>query len=352
MRLLVLAAALVAVLLACSGCGTPTAPGTPAGGPGGGITFATATATAIPSPTPSPTPHIARSLLEGKTWLTLYGRAFETAPILGRLGSYKDTAEMAEEIGPWMAEIKKYNGGKEVVPVVHVIYAMAIPCEEGSECLFYLDGPKGWDMVEEFIKPAAAKGWQVILDTQLARSTPVEQVQRMIDKGYLDYANVHVALDPEFHSYPGEDLPGIPVGEIHASQVNKSMEMIAKVVREKKLPKKVLMVHQFGDANVRDGTPDMIVDKHTIKPVEEIDLVLDADGFGAPGIKAKKYNLINDAKVYPFIKYRAIKLFFYNPHEEAHHADQPVMTWPQVFGEEEADVDIKIEFGPDVIVIA
>lgn len=363
-------AALFVVALVIAGCtATPLSPAAPGqGGPGGGNAPAVAQASpspavtpspsATPQPTPTPLPTAtptvapAKSLLEGKTWLTLYGRAFGTAPILGRLGMYEDPDEMQKEIGLWIQEIKALNGGKEVVPVIHLIYAMAIPCEPGKDCLFYMDVPGGWDIVEDYIRPAAARGWQVILDTQMGKSNPVEQLQRMIDKGYLDYPNVHVAMDPEFKVHPGEDLPGIPIGQLDAHDINKAQRMLDDLVKRRNLPKKVLMVHQFGDPNVRDGNPDMILNKKSLETLPGVDLVLDADGFGAPGIKVKKYNLITDPVEYPFVKYRAIKLFFFNPYEERHHGDKPVMTWPQVFGKEEVPGGIKMEWEPDIVVVA
>ncbi|MDA8216396.1 MAG: hypothetical protein M0Z94_02125 [Dehalococcoidales bacterium] len=310
--------------------------------------------TAVPTATPTPTPEtvVAKSALEGKTWITVYGRAFGIAPILGRLGSSNTLDDVAADIAPWVAEVKNLNGGKEIVPVLHLIYAMAIPCEADNHCLLYLD-TAGEDIVADYIKPAAERGWQVILDTQIGSSDPVAQVQRMIDRGYLDYPNVHVALDPEFHVYPGEDLPGIPIGQIDASAINKVQHMLDKLVAEKNLPsKKVLIVHQFGDPMVNDGNPFMITNKTTLETVENVDLVIDADGFGPPSSKTKKYNLMTDPTEYPFIKFRGIKLFFFNPFEERHHGDKPVMTWPQVFGQEQVTPDLKMDYVPDVIIVA
>ena len=312
------------------------------------------TSTPIPEPTPvppTPTPAPAQSLLAGKTWLTIYGRAFEAGPILGRLANYKNLDDMAAEVNPWIKEIKQVNGGKEVVPVVHLIYGMAIPCEPDNDCLFYLDSA-GFPLVEDYIKPALERGYQVILDTQLGASNPVAQVKRMISKGYLDYPNVHVAIDPEFHLHPGEDLPGIPIGQIDASDVNAVQQLLDELVVQKNLPKKVLIVHQFGDANVNDGNPFMITNKKAVKTFSNVDLVIDADGFGKPGIKVKKYNQITDHEEYPFIQFRAIKLFFFNPHEERHHGDNPVMTWPEVFGVEEVVDGVRMNYHPDIIVVA
>ncbi|MHB1130896.1 MAG: hypothetical protein ACYC4L_00725 [Chloroflexota bacterium] len=333
------------VIAAAPVAAAPTAAATPTVAP-------TATAVATPTPQPTPTPAAATSALEGKTWLTIYGRAFQVGPILGRLANYKNLDDMAAEVDPWIAEIKKSNGGKDVVPVIHLIYAMAIPCEDDDPCLLYLD-TAGEDIINDYIKPALARGWQVILDTQTGRSTPELEVERMIKRGYMDFPNVHVAIDPEFHVHPGEDLPGIPIGQLEASSINNVQQRLDEFVAEKKLPtKKVVMVHQFGDSNVNDGNPDMVLNKKSIKTYKNVEVVWDADGFGRPPIKTRKYNLITDPEAYPFIKFRAIKLFFFNPHEERHHGDSPVMTWPQVFGQEEVSEDLKIRYMPDVVVIA
>lgn len=328
--------------VAFGGADAPTATAVPA--------TPTVAPTATPSPTPTPEPP--KSAIEGKTWLTLYGRGWGIAPILGRLGMYENPDDMVREITPWIEEIKLHNNGKEVVPVIHLIYAMAIPCEPDNHCLLYLD-TAGEDIVEDYIKPAAERGWQVILDSQIGSSNPVEQVQRMIDRGYLAYPNVHVALDPEFHVYPGEDLPGIPIGQLDAADLNEAQRILNDYVAEQGLPvKKVMMVHQFGDPMVDDGVPYMITNKKTLETYENVDLVLDADGFGAPAAKTRKYNLMLDDEEYPFIKYRAIKLFFFNPYEERHHGDFPEMTWPQVLGVEEINPELKIRWQPDIIVVA
>jgi hypothetical protein len=312
------------------------------------------TATLVPTATaqPTATPALAKSALAGRTWLTIYGRAFEAGPILGRLANYASLDDMATEVGPWMQEIKKYNGGKDVVPVIHLIYGMATPCEAEGNCLYYLDSA-GVDIINTYIKPAAERGWQVILDTQLGKSTPELEVERMIKKGYLDYPNVHVAIDPEFHVHPGEDLPGIPIGQIDSSDVNAVQQTLSDLVAEKHLPvKKVLIVHQFGDPEVNDGNPFMITNKKATKDYDNVDLVIDADGFGGPVSKVDKYNRMTNTAVYPFINFTGIKLFFFNPHEERHHGDKPVMTWAQVFGEEEAGTNVRMKTKPDIIIVA
>ncbi|MGH2458782.1 MAG: hypothetical protein ACRDIY_07940, partial [Chloroflexota bacterium] len=225
-----------------------------------------------PTPTVAPTPGQAVSWLDNVTLLGAYGRAFGVAPILGRLGMYDNTAQMASDMEKFSTSIRALNGGKPVLIEIHLIYALAMPCEANSDCLFYLEGADP-HIVDDYIKPAQQRGWLVVLDTQLGRSDPVTQVQRMIDKGYLKYDNVEVALDPEFHVVPGHLRPGIPVGTITAQQVNDAQALLDEYVQKEHLPhRKILMVHQFGDKLVNDGVPFMIQDKTDVKDYDNVDL--------------------------------------------------------------------------------
>ncbi len=194
----------------------------------------------------------------------------------------------------------------------------------------------------------------VILDTQIAKSDPVTQVKRIIDKGYLNYENVAIAIDPEFHLYPGRKRPGIPIGAIKASQINDCQQLLDDYVRtHNQQKKKILIVHQFGDPNVNDGVPFMIQNKKELKTYENVDLVIVMDGFGAQAVKVDKYNKITDSKVYPFIRYRGIKVFFPNQWEHHGHYDKPPMNLDQIFGIEPAQDSTKpkMRSKPDVLII-
>jgi hypothetical protein len=290
-----------------------------------------------------------RGLLEHNTLLTIYGRGFGVAPILGRLGMYRNIDEMAAGTKERADAIAAVNGGKGVVEAIHLIYAMAIPCKAGSDCLDYL-GP---DLVRQYVEPAAARGWQVILDSQLGRSTPVEQVRRMIARGYLAYDNVQVALDPEFHVAAGRDNPGIPIGTVEAAQINQVQEMLDRYVDEQHLrTKKILIVHQFGDPQVHDGVPYMIREKKLLRTYPNVELVIDMDGLGSPAVKVHKYNLITDEKAYPSVQYRGIKIFYRDPGEVRGHFDKPPMTVDQIFGVTGVPGGWRVEAKPDVVIIA
>jgi hypothetical protein len=304
----------------------------------------------MPQAPPKPVNPI--SILSENTIFTVYGLTFNKAPILGRLGSYKNIEAMEKDVRPWVDGIKTRHDKKGVIPAIHLIYAMAIPCKPDDDCLMYLEG-RVKDLVGTYIEPAAKRGWMVVLDTQIGKSNPVRQVQRIIDKGYLKYDNVMIALDPEFHIYPGRERPGIPIGTIKASQINEVQRMLDNYVREQKLSKKkILMVHQFGDSNVDDGVPFMIENKKELKTFDNVELVIAMDGLGKQAVKVVKYNKITDSKVYPFIKFRAIKVFHPNQWEKHGHYDKPPLTLDQIFGIKPAKGGAKIWEKPDIIIIA
>ncbi len=291
-------------------------------------------------------------LLENSTLFAVYGRGFGMAPILGHLGTYKNMDAMAADTQAWGAKLTAVNGGKRVVTGLDLIYGLAVPCAGTTNCLLHLDQVKV-DLVEEYIKPAAARGWVVILDTQLGRSDPVAEVRRMMDRGYLKYENVHVAIDPEFHSVSGHEMPGIPIGTVTAAEVNKVQEMLNDyVVREKLHTQKILIVHQFGDAAVHDGVPFMIADKTEVKGFANVELVIDADGLGVPAEKVSKYNRMTDRKTYPFLRFGGIKVFFPNDWERTGHFDKPPMGVEEIFGVVPVPGKIRMATKPDVLIIA
>ncbi len=289
------------------------------------------------------------SLLETNTLFAVYGRGFGVAPILGRLGTYRDIEDMAADLREPTQAISAVNDGKGVVPAIHLIYGMAIPCKPEGDCVQYL-GP---NIVQKYVEPAAERGWAVILDTQLGRSNPLEQVQRMIARGYLKYDNVHVAIDPEFHLCQGHEVPGIPIGTVEAAQINDVQELLDRYVEEQHLrTKKILIVHQFGDPAVHDGVPYMIRNKKELKQFPNVDLVIDMDGLGTPVLKVHKYNLITNSQTYPFLHFRGIKIFYRDPGETHGHFDKPPMTVDEIFGITGVPGRKRMATKPDVVIIA
>lgn len=307
---------LLAILLA--GCGSPLALSSP-------TSTSLPTATPPPTPLPSPTPRPAPQFwLRNTTLLTVYGRGFGIAPILGMLGSDGSMDDLARQAQPYLQGINASNGGKGVRLAIHLIYGLATPCGPHDNCLAYLDDA-GTDIVKQYIQPAARRGWMVVLDDQLGLSTPAAEMRRIIAKGYLRYDNVAVALDPEFRTRSAAQTPGIPVGSVSAAEINAAAREMSAYAEHHYAPhRRLLLVHQF--------QVPMIANRRALQTdLPSLDTVIIADGFGDPGTKAAVYEALFGPHTPP-IHWRGIKLFFPNPYEQAGHGDNPMMTWQQVFG--------------------
>jgi hypothetical protein len=280
--------------------------------------------------------------------LSVYGRGFGIAPILGMLGSDGSLDDLARQAQPYLQGVRSANGGKRVRLAIHLIYGLATPCGPRDNCLAYLDS--GTDIVRKYIRPAAKRGWLVILDDQLGLSNPAAETRRIISKGYLRYDNVAVALDPEFRTRSAAFTPGIPVGSVSAGEINAAeREISAYAARHYTPHRRLLLVHQF--------QRPMIADRRALHThVPDVDPVIIADGFGDPGTKAAVYEALfgrGTARV----PYHGIKLFFPNPYEQAGHGDNPMMTWAQVFGHVPAYYaydgrSYRVHPAPDLVVIA
>jgi hypothetical protein len=113
---------------------------------------------------------------------------------------------------------------------------------------------------------------------------------------WLEEPDVSLALDPEWHMQEGE-VPGQAIGSVEASEVNEISAWLAEIVRRKRLPEKLLLVHRF--------TEDMIGDPERLERHRGIALTLNVDGFGTKELKVAKY-----ADLVPRKAHAGFKLFY------------------------------------------
>jgi hypothetical protein len=76
-------------------------------------------------------------------------------------------------------------------------------------------------------------------------------------------------------------VPGKVIGSTNAATVNQISYYLARLRREKNLPQKVLIVHQFTEGMVKDR--DKLLDRPGVAIVHNI------DGFGTPDQKKNIY---------------------------------------------------------------
>ena len=148
-------------------------------------------------------------------------------------------------------------------------------------------------------------GLLLIVDTQIGWSDALTETRLL--EPLLKLPFVHLALDPEFATKGERLAPGKTIGTIDAASVNDVQAYLGGIVRREGLPRKMLMVHQFRG--------DMITnpDRFVLDP--DIEIVVDMDGFGSPGVKLDAYEQFALA---PYSERPGLKLFF--------EWDEPIMT--------------------------
>ncbi len=259
------------------------------------------------------------------TWVSYYGRP--GVDVMGILGEYS-----IEELIPRLQEqadaYDEANGPElGVMPAFHLVYGMAAkaPGEDGDHLVFMTD-----EAVMSYINAAQEAGIGVILDIQIGNLSPAQALEYGLP--YLQYPNVHLALDPEFAmSHPDQERPGLPIGFVTDEQINEAQGVMRDYMRENDIEgRKILIVHQFLDTMIRD--------KADLKRYYRIDLTILADGWGGPWPKISKYNVFMDETV----RFTGLKMFY--------RWDDPLLTEPQVLGTEAVPSLPYVEITPNFVI--
>lgn len=280
-----------------SGAATQVATG------GDGTSGASPQAQTIPASTPVPTQtsQTQPGLLPNHRVLSYYG--FPGNEYMGILGEYdKDT--LLAKLRDQAAGYEAADPSRPVLPAFEVVSSVA-QHDPGSDGSYIVDIDDG--ILQEYADYAARQGILLILDVQFGRLTVEEEMDRYMK--WMEQPHIHLALDPEFAIQQGE-TPGVDLGSVPAAWITYAQERLAKFAADKGLPPKILVVHQFRYSMIRD--------KDTLKPVDGVQLVIVADGFGDPDTKIKVYNELKGDPV----QYNGIKLFY--------KQDEPLMTPAQV----------------------
>jgi hypothetical protein len=141
-------------------------------------------------------------------------------------------------------------------------------------------------VIRRYLDAARRAGAILILDVQPGRADFMSEIEPLLP--YLEEPDVSLALDPEWHVGPGE-IPGQTFGSVDAATVNRISAMLADIVARKRLPEKLLLVHQF--------TENMITNKSRLRPRPGVALTFNVDGFGDRPNKISKYDAFTSEAV-------------------------------------------------------
>lgn len=136
-------------------------------------------------------------------------------------------------------------------------------------------------VVERHLRAARKAKALLILDIQPGRATFTSETARL--ERYLKEPDVALALDPEWRMGPGQ-VPGQVIGSVGRAELQASLNRVAKIVKDNRLPPKLVLVHRF--------TENMIKGLDRIKVPRGVLPVMSIDGVGDRPNKVAKYRLL------------------------------------------------------------
>lgn len=260
------------------------------------VVIATSTATSTPVkkhlwPVKTVYPNYG-ALLPFNRIIAYYGNYYSKQ--MGVLGEYPEDV-MLEKL---RAEVKKWELADPSTPVIPAIHYIATTAQllPGKENNYMLRMPDS--EIDKSIELAKKVNGIVFLDIQVGHAVPLDEARLL--ENYLKLPQVHLGIDPEFSMKNGEK-PGTVIGTIDASEVNQVAEMLAKIVRDNNLPPKILIIHRF--------TQKMLTNYQNIKPLPEVEIVIEMDGWGSQDLKKQTYQTV----IYPEpVQFSGFKLFYKN----------------------------------------
>lgn len=232
------------------------------------------------------------ALLPANRIVAYYGNFYSKG--MGVLGQYPE-AEMITRLKAAVAQWQAADPSTPVIPAIDYIdvTAQGSPGKDGKYRLRMPDS-----QIDHALELAAQVNGIVILDIQVGLSNL--QTELPLLSTYLAMPNVHLAIDPEFAMHNGTK-PGRVIGSFSSADVNYAAEFLADLVKKNNVPPKILIVHRF--------TEDMVTGYSNIRPLPEVQIVMDMDGWG---FGAKKINTYNSVISSEPVQFTGFKLFYKN----------------------------------------
>lgn len=242
------------------------------GAPSGGLRIEPLSAAANEARKPPPPP---QPYLDTHRVVAYYGNPL--AEGMGIIGEYPPD-EVIRRVKAQADAYQKLDPSRQVVPAIHFIYAVAQE-RAGPEGVYLLRMED--DLVQKWVDLTRDNGMLLFLDIQFGRSTVERELPHLYP--FLKEPHVHLSLDPEFAWGPDE-YPLIDIGHIDGGVVNRAQALLQQFVKENHLSSKIIVVHQFRF--------DMLTEKASIRPYDQIELVIDADGFGSRQLKLDQWTRV------------------------------------------------------------
>jgi hypothetical protein len=242
------------------------------------------------SPTPLPA-----SILPAKRIVAFYGNPLSKR--MGVLGEYPPE-EMLAKLDTIVREWQEADPTTPVLPALHLI-AVVAQGSAGKDGMWRARMDSA--MIEKVYGWAKQRNALLFLDVQVGKSTMQRELPHLMP--FLARPDVHLGMDAEFsmHYAAEGSLPSKRIGQFDAADVNWVSEQLRRLVDEKKIPPKVLVVHRW--------TKAMISHASQITTDPRVQIVMHMDGWGPPWMKFESYRDYIDLEP---VEFTGFKIFFHN----------------------------------------
>ena len=240
-----------------------------------------------PSAPPAELPRGGRTVFPDFRVVAYYGGA--TTSALGVLG--EGTPDQAARRLARQAQ-RFATPARPVLPAFELIVTVA-QASAGADGSY--SAPTAPADIRRYLAAARRARALLLLDIQPGRRDFLQEVRRY--ERFLREPDVGLALDPEWSMRPGQ-VPGQSIGSTDAATINRVSGYLNGLVTRRRLPQKLLVIHQF--------TPQMVRRRAAVKPRRGLAITFHIDGFGGQFAKRSKYRQLRARK--PF--FNGFKLFF------------------------------------------
>ncbi len=227
-----------------------------------------------------------------------------TSDLMGILGEYEPD-EMMRLLKEQTQAYSEADPERPAIPAIEFIATVA-QRDPGPDNLYVASVDP--EYIEQYSELARQNDALLILDVQLGRASVMEEVRGL--ERFLKEPYVHLAIDTEYAVDEGQ-VPGLDLGTVDGPEIQEAVEYLDNLVEEEGIPDKMLMVHQF--------ELGIVTNKQDIRPTDNVQVALHADGFGGAEAKFSKYGTLVRGQP---IQYGAFKVFY--------NQDTPVLEPSQV----------------------
>ena len=224
----------------------------------------------LPRPPRPKLPDGTRRLLPGHRVVAFYGAA--GAPVLGVLGTGSP-----ETVWPRLArQARAYRTHDRAVLPAYELIAYVATGGPGDHHTYATRVPDA--TIDRYARAAKRHHALLILDIQPGLGSFRADAKTL--RPWLRLPYVGLALDPEWKLY-GAERPLQHIGHTYASEVNAVSRWLNRLTTARRLPQKLLLVHEFTD--------DMVRHKDRVAERKRLATVFNVDGFGGRAAKVGKY---------------------------------------------------------------